>query len=61
MIVKRDMYFVMGEDEADLLKLSAAVTYAVQTEPWRLEIDLWRSFVNVDLAFLDELHHAWLD
>ncbi|KAJ9656968.1 hypothetical protein H2201_008330 [Coniosporium apollinis] len=60
-IVKRDMYLVMGEDEVDLLKLAAAVTYAAQTEPWRLEIDLWRSFVNVDLAFLEGLHHAWMD
>lgn len=60
-IVKRDMYLIMGEDETDLLRLAATVTYAVQTEPWRLEIDLWRSFVNVDLPFLDGLDHAWLD
>lgn len=60
-LVKRDLYLVMGEDEAELLKLAATVTYAVQTERWRLEIDLWKSFINVDVAFLDGLHNAWLD
>jgi len=60
-VVKRDLYLVMGKDEAELLKLAGTVTYAVQTEPWRLEIDLWRSFVNVDVAFLEGLDRAWLD
>lgn len=39
-LVKRDLYLVMGEDEAELFKVAGGVTYAVQTEPWRLEIDL---------------------
>jgi hypothetical protein len=37
------------------------VTWAVQTRPWRLEIDLWRSFVNVDVEFLEGLDRRWLD
>ena len=59
--VRRDLFIVMGTDEEDLLKVATAVTYAVQTKPWRLEIDLWRSFVNVDATFLEEMADAWLD
>ena len=53
-VIRRDSLLVMARDEDDLLKLSSAVTYAVQTfDTWRLEIDLWRSFVNVDLGFIE--------
>lgn len=57
--VKRDMFLVMGKDEEDLRKYATAVTFAVQTDPWRLEIDLWRSFANVDFAFLEGLDSVW--
>ena len=60
-IAKREMYLVMGKDEADLKKVAAGVTWAVQTEPWRLEVDFWKSFVNVDLGFLEGLDDKWLD
>ncbi len=60
-LVKRDLFLVMGTDEKDLLKLAAAATYAIQTDPWRLEVDLWRSFVNVDMGFLEGLDIRWLD
>lgn len=60
-LVKRDLILVMGTDEKDLLKLAAAATYAIQTDPWRLEVDLWRSFVNVDMGFLEGLDIRWLD
>jgi hypothetical protein len=59
-IVATDLYFVMGRDEAELRKLAAGVTFAVQTEPWRMEIDFWRSFVGVDLGFLEGLDSSWL-
>ena len=58
--VRQDTFLVMGTDESDLLKLASAVTYAIQTAPWRLEVDLWRSFVNVDLEFLEGLDERWL-
>ena len=60
-LVKRDLFLVMGEDEADLHKYAVATTFAIQTDPWRLEVDLWRSFVNVDIAFLEQLQREWLD
>lgn len=45
------------EDEDEL-----AATYAVQTfDTWELEIDLWRSFVNVNLRFIEELDKRWLE
>lgn len=59
--VKRDLFLVMGENEEDLLKSATAATFAVISEPWRLEIDLWRSFINVDMAFLENLKEEWLD
>ena len=46
----------MAKDEDEF-----AATYAVQTfDAWGLEIDLWRSFVNVNLRFLEELKR-WLE
>ena len=60
-IVSRDKFLVMGEDEAELAKFSIATTFVIQTEPWRLEVDLWRSFVNVEVGFLEELQEGWLD
>lgn len=60
--VKRDLFLIMGEDEADLLKYATAATFAIITEPWRLEIDLWRSFINVDMAFLRiRKRNGWID
>ena len=61
LLIKRDLFLVMGEDEEDLHKYAVAATFAIQTDPWRLEVDLWRSFVNVDLAFLEGLRREWLD
>lgn len=60
-VAKRDKFLVMGEDETDLLKLVTGVTYAVQTRPWRQEVDLWMSFINVDLGFLENLNERWWD
>jgi hypothetical protein len=57
----KDLVVVMGKDEKDCRLLSAAVTWAVQTRPWRLEIDFWRSFVGVDKDFLEGIDRAWLD
>lgn len=56
-----DLILVMGEDAADLLKYCTAVTFAVQTKPWLREVDLWKSFINVELGFLQQLDAFWLD
>ncbi|KAI9649174.1 hypothetical protein NHQ30_001742 [Ciborinia camelliae] len=58
-VAKRDKYLIMGKDEKELAKFVAGVTYAVQMRPWRQEVDLWRSFVNVDLKFLEGLNERW--
>jgi hypothetical protein len=50
-----DLVLVMGTDQEDLLRWCTAVTFALQTKPWLREVDLWKSFVNVDLAFLEGL------
>lgn len=56
-----DLIMVMGEDEADLLKWCTTITFAMQTKPWLREVDLWKSFVNVDLEFLENMDKYWLD
>lgn len=59
--VAKDLILVLGKDERDLRLLAEGVTWVVQTKPWRLEIDLWRSFVNVKAEFLEGLDRRWLD
>ena len=58
---RRNLFLVMGENEDQLFKHAAAVMFAVQTKPWRLEIDLWKSFVNVAFEFLKGLDERWLE
>jgi len=58
--VKRDMVLVMGESEASLRENLTVVAFQLQTKPWRQEIDWWKSFVNVDLAWLENLDKKWL-
>jgi len=59
--VRRDAVLIMGIDQNELLKFAASVTFAVITRPWRLEVDLWKSFVNIDLEFLEGLDERWLE
>ncbi|KAI1654605.1 hypothetical protein F4813DRAFT_398932 [Daldinia decipiens] len=58
---RSETILVMGLDEVELLKYVTAVVFAIQTKPWHREIDLWKSFVNVDLEFLEGLDPYWLD
>lgn len=60
-VVAKDLVLVMGQDEEECKRLSAGVTWCVQTKPWRLEVDFWRSFVNVDGEFLEKIDRRWLD
>jgi len=60
-VQRRDIILVMGETEEDLMRRVLATTFAVQARPWLREIDLWRSFVNVKLGFLEGLDEWWLD
>ncbi|KAI1620384.1 hypothetical protein EDD37DRAFT_177569 [Exophiala viscosa] len=57
--IRKDVVLVMAESESDLLQLTAAATFIMQTQPWRLEVDFWKSFVNVDRQFLDGLVDEW--
>ena len=60
-IVCKDLVLISGQDRADCRLLSRGVTWAIQTKPWRLEMDFWRSFVGVDADFLEGLDRRWLD
>jgi len=57
--IRKDVVLVMGEDEKELVKLASAATFILQTQPWRLEFDFWKSFVNIDLEFLEGLSDGW--
>ncbi|KAI9736220.1 MAG: hypothetical protein M1834_001106 [Cirrosporium novae-zelandiae] len=59
--IRKDIFLVMGGDDEELFKMAVGMTFAIQTAPWRLEVDWWRSFVNVDFAFLEKLDTRWLD
>ncbi|KAI3333171.1 hypothetical protein F4824DRAFT_503461 [Ustulina deusta] len=58
---RSDVVLVMGADQLDLLRYATAVTFAIQTKPWLREFDLWKSFINVDMEFLEGLDPYWLD
>ncbi|KAH8882225.1 hypothetical protein GQ53DRAFT_753902 [Thozetella sp. PMI_491] len=60
-VIRGDMVLVMGTDELDLLRWSTAVAFTLQTKPWLREIDLWKSFINVELQFLEDMNPFWLD
>jgi len=60
-LLRRDIILVMGNDEADLLKRVVGVTFTVQDRPWLREIDLWRSFINLDFADLENLDGWWFE
>ncbi|KAI3337564.1 hypothetical protein HD806DRAFT_43606 [Xylariaceae sp. AK1471] len=60
-IHRSEIVLVMGLDQLDLLRYATAVTFAVQTKPWFREFDLWKSFINVDIGFLEGLDPYWLD
>lgn len=58
--VARDLVVVMGRDEGECRRFSEGAVWAVQTRPWRLEVDFWRSFVGVDGGFVEGLDERWL-
>lgn len=60
-IVRRDLVLVMAVDEDECLRLTTGVTYAVQARPWLREVDVWKSFINVDLQFLEQLDKVWIE
>ncbi|KAF2995552.1 hypothetical protein E8E13_003449 [Curvularia kusanoi] len=45
--IAKDLIIVMGKDEKELRRFSEGATWIVQTKPWRLEVDFWRSFILV--------------
>ncbi|KAK7745831.1 hypothetical protein SLS53_002548 [Cytospora paraplurivora] len=60
-VFRGDAILVMAENEEELFRLSTIVTFAMQTKPWLREVDLWKSFVNVGLEFLEGLDPVWLE
>jgi hypothetical protein len=60
-VVRRDLVLVMAADEEELRKYVVAVAWVLQSDNWRWEIDVWKSLVNANIAFLLELDRKWLE
>ncbi|KAB2572944.1 hypothetical protein DBV05_g8399 [Lasiodiplodia theobromae] len=58
-VVRKDAFLVMGCDREECRRLTTAAVWAVNTRPWRLEVDPWKSWFGVDLAFLEGLGGRW--
>lgn len=58
-LLRRDVVLVVGENEKECRELTTAAVFAIQTRPWRLEVDPWKSWWNVDLPFLEGLNGRW--
>ncbi|CAH0052439.1 unnamed protein product [Clonostachys solani] len=56
-----DLVLVMAEDPKQLLKYATGVTFALETKSWLREVDVWKSFINVDLDVLEGLDPYWWD
>jgi hypothetical protein len=59
--IKRNVFLVMAKDEQELAKLATATVFAIERRPWRWEVDLWKSFINVDIGFVERLDDWWLE
>lgn len=55
-----DVVLVVGGNEEELLRLSTSVAFSMQTKPWLMEVDLWMSFLNVGMEFLEGLDGVWM-
>lgn len=60
-IHRRDIILIMDTDEEDLMRKVVGTTFSAQRWPWLREIDLVKSFISVDEAFLDNLDGWWFD
>lgn len=60
-LAKRDIVLVMGKDRKELEEMMRGTVFALQTNPWRLEVGFWKSFVDVDVDFLTGLDRRWLE
>ncbi|KAG8625597.1 hypothetical protein KVT40_005998 [Elsinoe batatas] len=51
-VVKRHRLLVLAGDWEECRLLTTLVVWAVQTRPWRLEVDPWKSWMGVSADFL---------
>lgn len=59
--VHRGHILVIGQDQRELEKMMLGTIFAMHTSPWRGEIDFWKSFIDVDLEFLESLDKTWVE
>ncbi|OMP85206.1 hypothetical protein BK809_0003874 [Diplodia seriata] len=58
-VVRKDMLLVMAESREECKRATTAAVWAVNTRPWRLEVDPWKSWFGVELGFLERLGGLW--
>ncbi|THV98725.1 hypothetical protein D6D26_06262 [Aureobasidium pullulans] len=57
--LKGDKVLVVGKNREMCRNYSTIAYFAVTTRPWRLEVDVWKSFFGVKLDFLEGLDGRW--
>lgn len=57
--VRRDQVLIMGQDQRELKEMMLGSIFALHTNSWMIEIDFWKSFVDVDLEILESLDKKW--
>lgn len=55
---KGNMVSVMSETKEQLSSVLTPVVFMLQSNPWRIEVDFWKSFIDVDFPFLEKLDKA---
>jgi hypothetical protein len=57
--LKGDKILVVGKNREMCRNYSTIAYFALTTRPWRLEVDVWKSFFGVKLDFLEGLDQSW--
>ncbi|KAI4730719.1 hypothetical protein E4T49_01497 [Aureobasidium sp. EXF-10728] len=57
--LKGDKILVVGKNSEMCRNYSTIAYFALTTRPWRLEVDVWKSFFGVKLEFLEGLDERW--
>ncbi|KAH0184924.1 hypothetical protein KCV03_g8576, partial [Aureobasidium melanogenum] len=57
--LKGDKLLVVGKNWGMCRNYSTIAYFALTTRPWRLEVDVWKSFFGVKLDFLEGLDERW--
>ena len=62
LMLRRNLFLLCARTEEECKWLSTVLAFAITTDPWRLEVDLAKSFVGVTAGVvLDEMRMKRLE